>query len=98
MSIQEWQLSFLTHLSALYRPSFNDSTKMQSVDYNWYIGQPQLNDDDTIDDEYLNKGLIAGLIVCGVLLLVSVAYALYLRDKLSNLDDKETGTHYRKLT
>ena len=30
-----WQISFYTHLQTLYRPSFNDSTRMQRSDYDW---------------------------------------------------------------
>lgn len=35
-----WMVSFFTHLQVLYRPSFNDSTRRQRTDYDWYVGQP----------------------------------------------------------
>lgn len=56
-----WMVSFFTHLQMLYRPSFNDSTRMQRSDYDWYIGQPSTASysSDCFDDDDSEKKLFA---------------------------------------
>lgn len=82
-SPMQWQLSFMSHLGTFYRPSYNDSTRLQRVDYDWYIGQTgspsssSCDDGRTKEDEQIIIGLSVALIIVSVILCVVVCSVLY---------------------
>lgn len=67
-----WQISFYTHLQTLYRPSFNDSTRMQRSDYDWYIGQEASDSSSSSEDDNSNDKLERTVIALAVFLAVAV--------------------------
>jgi hypothetical protein len=73
-ALQSWQLGFLNHLTAFYRPAFNDTTRRQGVDYSWHVGQTAPLQGNPSDD---TTALIASLTVVSSLLVASVAFILF---------------------
>jgi enterochelin esterase-like enzyme len=98
-STMQWQLSFMTHLGSFYRSSYNDSTRLQRVDYDWYVGQTAVDssDDDKDDsDKKLIIGLSVALTTVTVALLgLAIFVALHMRghstDKKSLMSESRGG-------
>ena len=75
-----WQVSFYTHLVTLYRPSFNDSTRMQRSDYDWYLGQTTTETTDeasTTDDNTKEAAYLTVIIVLAAALGVVLVIGVY---------------------
>ena len=74
-AIQPWQLSFMTHLPLFYRSSYNESNRLQNVDYNWYLGQPS---ESSCSDENDNKTVIIVIsVIMSFFIALSIGQGIY---------------------
>lgn len=72
---QTWLLSFATNLGVLYRPQFNSSNTLQTVDYNSYIAQPVYTDDNKPDSPDYRIAFTVTLISAVLFFLSTIIFA-----------------------
>jgi hypothetical protein len=97
-----WFLSFATHIPLLYRPLYNDSNRLQAVDYNWYQQQQQQQAPSSMSscDETDHAGLTAFqvlFVISVFFLFVSVYYNYTLHNKLNGHDKKKDSSSSQEI-
>jgi hypothetical protein len=88
-----WFLSFATHIPMLYRPLYNETNRLQAVDYNWYQQQFPQSCSSTSCDETDNsayKTFLALFIIFGALFFVSLYYNYHISNQSSRRGKSST--------